>query len=57
MAKRSVKLNNLEDKIEMINGDIKNIYEYLKTNSIDAIVTNPPYKKIDTGIKNENEKE
>lgn len=56
MAKRSAKLNNLEDKFEIINKNIlelKNIYD---TNSFDVIVTNPPYKKINTGIKNENEK-
>ena len=25
-------------------------------NSFDAVVTNPPYKKINTGLKNEDEK-
>ena len=56
MAKRSVRLNNLEEKIEIINDDIKNISNYINNNTIDCIVTNPPYKKIDSGIKNENEK-
>ena len=45
MAKRSVKLNNLEEKIEIINDNIKNINKYLENNTLDAIVTNPPYKK------------
>ena len=49
MAKRSVKLNNLEEKIEIINDNIKNINQYLENNTLDAIVTNPPYKKISTG--------
>ena len=57
MAEKSVKLNNLEDKFEIINCDINNIFEYLKANSIDCIVTNPPYKKVNTGLKNENEKQ
>lgn len=52
MAKRSVELNNLEDKIEIINDNILNIKKYLQVGSIDAIVTNPPYKKNNTGIKN-----
>lgn len=56
MAKRSVLLNNLENKIEIVNDDIKNINKYLENNTVDCIVTNPPYKKIDSGIKNENEK-
>ena len=56
MAKRSVSLNELDDKIEIINDDIKNINKYIDNNTIDCIVTNPPYKKIDSGMKNENEK-
>jgi len=55
MAKRSIKLNKLENKFEIINDDIKNIEKTFKENSIDAIVTNPPYKKINTGLKNINE--
>ena len=55
MAQRSVKLNNLEDKIEIINKNIKDIKEDFKKNSFDAIVTNPPYKKIETGKTNERE--
>ena len=49
MAKRSVKLNNLEEKIEIINDNIKNINKYIENNTLDVIVTNPPYKKISTG--------
>lgn len=55
MAKRSIKLNNLEDKIQIINEDIKNLSKLFDRQSIDVIVTNPPYKKENTGIKNENE--
>ena len=55
MAKRSVKLNNLEDKIEIINKNIKDIKENFEKNTFDAIVTNPPYKKIETGKTNERE--
>ena len=53
MAKRSVKLNNLQDKIQIINKNIKNIFEEIEPNKIDAIVTNPPYMKLNTGAKNE----
>lgn len=41
MAKKSVKLNNLEDIIEIINEDMKKIS--LKA---DIVVSNPPYKKL-----------
>lgn len=55
MAKRSVKLNKLDDKIEIINKNIKELEGIFEKNSIDSIVTNPPYKKIETGKKNEKE--
>lgn len=57
MAKRSIKLNNLEDKFSVINEDIKELDKKLELQSFDAIVTNPPYKKDNTGLKNDNEYE
>lgn len=54
MARRSVQMNNLENKVEIINANIKDLEEIFEKNSIDSIVTNPPYKKIQTGIQNEN---
>lgn len=57
MAKRSIKLNGLENKIEIINKNIKDIFEILEPNKYDAIVTNPPYKKLDTGLKSNDKKQ
>lgn len=57
MAQRSIKLNNLEDKFSVINADIKELEKKLELQSFDAIVTNPPYKKDNTGLKNDNEYE
>lgn len=56
MAKRSAKLNNLEEKFEIVNDNIINLNKRYERNSFDAIVTNPPYKKENTGIVNEEEK-
>lgn len=53
MASRSIKLNNLEDKFEIINKNIKDLKDIFKENSFDAIVSNPPYKKDNSGLKNE----
>ena len=53
MADRSVKLNDLENKIEIINKNIKELNSIFEKNYFDAIVTNPPYKKINTGKENE----
>jgi len=52
LALRNIELNNLQDKFKVINSNIKDIK--LERNKYDAIITNPPYKKKDTGIKNEN---
>lgn len=56
MAKKSIKLNKLETKFKIINEDVKNLVQKFEKNTFDAIVTNPPYKKKGTGIKNEEEK-
>ena len=55
MAQRSVKLNNLEDRFEIINDNIKNLNTIFENCSIDAIVSNPPYKKDNSGLKNESQ--
>ena len=55
MAERSIKLNGLENKFEILNINIKDIEHNFVNNQIDVIVTNPPYKKDNTGAKNENE--
>ena len=55
MAKRSIELNNLTNKFEIINDDIKNLSNHFQNDSFDAIISNPPYKKDNCGIKNESE--
>ena len=56
MAKRSVKLNSLEEKLIFINDDLKNI-ELLKTiEKFDVVTVNPPYKLNSSGILNPNDK-
>lgn len=56
MAQRSVKLNHLEDKIEVFNINIKDILNKINKNSVDVVVTNPPYKKKKSGCMNEERK-
>lgn len=55
MAKRSIKLNSLEKTIEIINEDIKDLT--IEKNKYDVVVTNPPYKKMGTGINAKKEKQ
>ena len=45
MATRSVKLNNIDNKVQIINENIKNLDKILKLGTYDVIVTNPPYMK------------
>lgn len=47
LSSMSIKDNNLEDKIKVVNDDIKNIDKYFAINSIDIIVCNPPYFLLD----------
>lgn len=56
MAKRSAKLNLLEEKLSFINEDLKNI-EFLRTiEKFDVVTVNPPYKLNNSGILNPNDK-
>ena len=52
MAKRSVQLNGLTDKIQIIDGDIKKASQILGKASYDYVITNPPYMNNNHGLKN-----
>ena len=56
MAKRSVNLNNLENRIKILNMNILDLKKEYKKGEFDVVVTNPPYKKINTGVININDK-
>lgn len=81
MAKRSIRLNGLENRFQIVNMNIKRILHQkgkrnikikgvskhkkayqlirkinLQKESFDCIITNPPYKKLNTGMINENKK-
>lgn len=52
MAKRSVELNNLSKKIEIIHGDVKNVSEIFKKHSVEVVTCNPPYMIYGHGKQN-----
>ena len=54
IIQRNIQMNNLEKKLELINEDILKLGDKIKEASIDTVVTNPPYRKQNTGIENEN---
>lgn len=46
LAKESIELNNLQERITIIHDNMKNLDKYFEPNSFDIIVSNPPYFKI-----------
>jgi tRNA1Val (adenine37-N6)-methyltransferase len=52
MAERSIKLNNLESRVNIVCGDIKNTVQHFGASSFDAVVTNPPYMNNGGGLVN-----
>ena len=55
LAKRNVQLNNLEDQISIINDDMKNWRKYFRNNSVDMVISNPPFFKFDGNEKQLND--
>ena len=52
MAQRSVKLNHLEDKVEIVQGDIGDASKIFGASSFDVVTCNPPYMIEHHGLKN-----
>jgi len=55
MARRSVSYNGLDEKIDIVTGDIKVASERFGRASFEVVTTNPPYMIGEHGIKNEKE--
>ncbi len=49
MARRSVRLNRLDERIQIVHGDIRN---YRGEAPFDVVVANPPYRPLATGRMN-----
>jgi len=46
LGKKSIELNNLQDKINIINQDIKEYSKNMETDTYDVITCNPPFFKV-----------
>lgn len=53
LAGRSVRLNALEDRVRIINADLKDSFKIFPKRSFDMITCNPPYMKAGAAIMNE----
>lgn len=52
LARRSVELNGLSERISIIEGDLKEASAIFGTASFDVVTTNPPYMIADHGLTN-----
>lgn len=52
MANRSIRLNNLESRVEILNADLNDAPAILGKGQFTLVVSNPPYKKAGSGIHN-----
>ncbi|MBO6197451.1 MAG: tRNA1(Val) (adenine(37)-N6)-methyltransferase [Butyrivibrio sp.] len=52
MAQRSVVLNDLQDKVRIVQGDIKEAGQIFDAASFDVVTSNPPYMIGGHGLKN-----
>ncbi len=52
LAARSVALNSLEDKIKIVQGNLKNAAELFPKHSFNVVVSNPPYALVSQGKQN-----
>ena len=50
MATRSVRMNNLQDKISILEGDLRHAHELLGYNGYDVVTCNPPYERKGGGV-------
>ena len=56
MANRSAKINNIEDKVSFVCGDLKDKELSKSMPKFDVVTVNPPYKLNNSGILNPNDK-
>jgi tRNA1Val (adenine37-N6)-methyltransferase len=52
MAGRSVQLNGMEGRVEILHGDTRKANDFLEARSYDVAVFNPPYRKMGSGRMN-----
>ena len=52
LARRNVELNNLSEKISVVEGDYRRIRDFFCAESFDLVVANPPYYPVKAGEVN-----
>jgi tRNA1(Val) A37 N6-methylase TrmN6 len=52
LAQRSVELNQLEERIQIVHRDLRQIRQFFPANSFSLVVSNPPYFPVGSGERN-----
>lgn len=55
MAQRSIRLNGLESRVDIRQGDVREVRNFLDPQSFDVAIFNPPYRKLSSGRINPDE--
>jgi tRNA1(Val) A37 N6-methylase TrmN6 len=50
LARRSVELNGFQEKIEIVEGDIRRVKSLFPAGSFDYVISNPPYIETKSGL-------
>ena len=53
LADRSVRLNDLSGKVEILNEDVRRFNDFFPKGSVDVVTCNPPYMIEDHGLRND----
>ena len=53
LAQENVEFNNLQDKIKILNEDLKGAFNILGKSKFDVVTCNPPYRQAGCGVVNE----
>ena len=52
LAEKNVIINYLEDRIRIVQGDLKHVSQYFRAGEFDVLCSNPPYRRVGTGRLN-----
>lgn len=53
LANENIILNNLQDKVKILNEDLKNVFNILGKSKFDVVTCNPPYRNLGCGVIND----
>lgn len=53
LAQENVEMNNLQEKVKILNEDLKDVFNTLGKSKFDVVTCNPPYRQSGCGVVNE----